>query len=117
MQGRIQRLISPQQAIVDTRSLRLRPQRLKVPADSQPIFAFNIIRRHLQRYPCLHVLKEHWLVQLRPNLIGVQDVEQNHFIAADSQQRCSRDNSLRLVPEIGNYHHDSAPVRQFEKMH
>ena len=50
------------------------------------------------------------------DLLRIEDVKQDHFVAAKAQRLDGVDDRLGLLVEIGNHHHDAAPAQELLKM-
>src|SRR5215472_19133228 len=76
----VERPIRGEQVVVHSGAASAISQRLKVRVDPTGIVVLNVFRTHLQGFVRLKVDERGWLVDLRPDLLGVQEVEQHHFV-------------------------------------
>ena len=76
------------------------------------ILLLGVIGRDLEMLVGLHVHQDGRPVQRRTHILGVEDVEQHHLVAAVTQRLDGADNALGRFPEIGDDQHDAAALEE-----
>ena len=85
--------------------------------DLHAVFRPGVFRRHFQAALVFHIEQQHRLAELRLDLLRIQHVQQDHFVAPEPQRLYRLDDRLRLLVKIGKNDHDAAPVQELLKVH
>ena len=56
--------------------------------------------------------EQHGVAELRLDLLRIEHMKQDHFIAAIAQRLDGLDDDVRVLVEIRHHHHDAAPVQE-----
>ncbi len=80
------------------------------------VFVARVIGRHFHRGVLFHVFEEHRVAKLRGDFHGVENVEQNHFVAAVTQGLYNFDDLLGLFVKIRNDYDYAAPFQELLKV-
>ena len=80
------------------------------------ISCFHIFGNHFDLLIGFEIDEDRRALHDRPDLLRIENMKQNHFVAVKAQRRDGVDNGFRILVEIGDHDRDAAPMEEILKM-